>query len=86
MFNGHEFNQLEHVGYAEFTGVVVVDVVEVTPDVKAAVESGLWLLVDIVEATGIVTVVVAAAVAAVESVLDVAVVVLAEQGMRLYFS
>ena len=77
---------LEHVGYAEFTGVVVVDVVEVTPDVKAVVESGLWLLVDIVEATGIVTVVVAAAVAAVESVLDVAVVVLAEQGMRLYFS
>ena len=57
-----------------------------TPDVKAVVESGLWLLVDIVEATGIVTVVVAAAVAAVESVLDVAVVVLAEQGMRLYFS
>ena len=86
MFNGHEFEQLEQVGYAEFTGVVVVDVVEVTPDVKAAVESGLWLLVDIVEATGIVTVVVAAAVAAVESVLDVAVVVLAEQGMRLYFS
>ena len=86
MFNGHEFEQLEHVGYAEFTGVVVVDVVEVTPDVKAVVESGLWLLVDIVEATGIVTVVVAAAVAAVESVLDVAVVVLAEQGMRLYFS
>ena len=80
MFNGHEFGQLEHV---EFTGVVVVDVVEVTPDVKAVVESGLWLLVDIVEATGIVTVVVAAAVAAVESVLDVAVVVLAEQGMRL---
>ena len=86
MFNGHEFEQLEHVGYAEFTGVVVVDVVEVTPDVKAVVESGLWLLVDIVEATAIVTVVVAAAVAAVESVLDVAVVVLAEQGMRLYFS
>ena len=57
-----------------------------TPDVKAVVESGLWLLVDIVEATGIVTVVVAAAVAAVESVLDVAVVVLAEQGMRLYLS
>ena len=83
MFNGHEFEQLEQVGYAEFTGVVVVDVVEVTPDVKAVVESGLWLLVDIVEATGIVTVVVAAAVAAVESVLDVAVVVLAEQGMRL---
>ena len=77
---------LEHVGYAEFTGVVVVDVVEVTPDVKAVVESGLWLLVDIIEATAIVTVVVAAAVAAVESVLDVAVVVLAEQGMRLYFS
>ena len=86
MFNGHEFNQLEHVGYAEFTGVVVVDVVEVTPDVKAVVESGLWLLVDIVEATAIVTVAVAAAVAAVESVLDVAVVVLAEQGMRLYLS
>ena len=82
MFNGHEFGQLEHV---EFTGVVV-DVVEVTPDVKAVVESGLWLLVDIVEATAIVTVAVAAAVAAVESVLDVAVVVLAEQGMRLYFS
>ena len=40
MFNGHEFGQLEHV---EFTGVVVVDVVEVTPDVKAVVESGLWL-------------------------------------------
>ena len=83
MFNGHEFEQLEQVGYAEFTGVVVVDVVEVTPDVKAVVESGLWLLVGIVEATAIVTVVVAAAVAAVESVLDVAVVVLAEQGMRL---
>ena len=86
MFNGHEFEQLEQVGYAEFTGVVVVEVVEVTPDVKAVVESGLWLLVDIVEATAIVTVAVAAAVAAVESVLDVAVVVLAEQGMRLYFS
>ena len=85
MFNGHQFKQLEHVGYVEFTGVVVVDFVEVTPDGKGVVESGFRWLVNFLKAAAVVVVAVVVVVVVVESILDVAVVVLAGQGRILYF-